>query len=219
MVSQPEAVRPVNRFSVTSAVAVPVMVATGVAQTLKLAGGLDDITATTWGRLLLAKVMVVIVMVAVAGVSRWLLRHDGAASIRRTVAVEVVLGVVVVGLAAALVAQPPRPPVPAQAFSQNVTANGVIAAVDINPGHVGGNEMHVLITPPGGSLTPVAGATARVSLPSAGIPASPVELVSESANHFSGNITFPESGLWTLEIVVDITASETALLKTTVAIP
>ncbi len=217
--SEPEAVRPVQRYSATALVAVPVIVATGVAQTLKLSGGLDDVSATTWGRLLLGKVMLVIMMVALGGVSRWLLRHDGAASIRRTVLVEGVIGLLVIGLAAGMVAQPPRPSVPAIPFNQAVTASGVIAAVTINPGSVGSNEMHVLITPPGGSLTPVASVTARVSLPSAGIPNSPITLTPEGSNHYSGNVTFPESGEWTLELIVNVTASDSALLKTTVTIP
>lgn len=217
--AEPEAVRPVERYSTTAFVAVPIIVATGVAQTLKLAGGLDDVTATTWGRLLLAKVMLVIVMVAIGGVSRWLLQHDGAGSIRRTVLVEAVIGILVVGLAAGIVAQPPRPSVPSLPFNENVTASGVIAAVTISPGSVGSNEIHILITPPGGSIRPVAGVTARVALPSAGVPNSPVTLTSEGANHYSGTITFPEPGDWTLELIVAVTESQSALLKATVTIP
>ena len=67
----------VRRFSIMSTIAVPVIVATGVAQTLKLAGNLDDVTSTSWGRTLLVKVAVVTVLVAIGGVSQWLLRNDG----------------------------------------------------------------------------------------------------------------------------------------------
>ena len=42
-----------------------------------------------------------------------------------------------------------------------ITASGVIAAVTISPGSVGSNEIHILVTPPGGSITPVANVTAR----------------------------------------------------------
>ncbi len=217
--SEPEAVRPAERFSFTATIAVPVIVITGVAQTLKLAGGLDDVTATTWGRLLLAKTMFAVALIAVGGVSRWLLQHDGAGSLRRTVAMEAVIGLVVIGLAAGMVGQAPRPPVAAQAYEESITASGVIASVSISPGSVGGNEIHVLVTPPGGSIVPVASASARVSLPSAGIPISPVELASEGVNHFSGNVTFPESGDWTLELIVNLTETDSVLLKATVTIP
>jgi copper transport protein len=217
--AEPEAVRPVERFSFTSSIAVPVIVATGVAQTLKLAGGLSDVTATDWGRMLLTKVMLVIAMVALGGVSRWLLQHDGAGSIRRTVAVEAVVGIAVIALAAGIVGQPPRVGTPSEVHTATVTANGVIAEVTVTPGQVGGNDIHVVVTPAGGSLTPVASATARVLLPAEGVPESPVALTAEGPNHFSGRVTFPRSGEWSLEIVVNVTESSSVLLKDTVVVP
>jgi hypothetical protein len=75
------------------------------------------------------------------------------------------------------------------------------------------------MTPPGGSITPIVGVTARVRLESANIPDSPVTLVREGPNHYSGTITFPRSGEWTLEILVQITDTQTVLLSSTVPIP
>lgn len=218
-ISEPEAVRPVERFSLASTICVPVIVATGVLQTLKLAGSLSDVTATDWGRMLLTKVMLVIAMVGVGAVSRWMLQHDGAASIRRTVAVEAIIGVLVLALAAGIVGQPPRVGTPSKLYTESLTANGVIAEVSITPGQVGGNEIHIVVTPPGGGITPVAGATARVSLPSGNVPFSPVTLTNDGPNHFSGQVTFPRSGDWTLEVVVQVTEADSALLKSTVTIP
>lgn len=217
--AEPEAVRPVERFSLAASICVPVIVATGVLQTLKLAGTLSDVSATDWGRMLLTKVMLVIAMVGVGAVSRWMLHHDGAASIRRTLLVEAVIGVLVVALAAGIVGQPPRVGTPSKLYTETLTANGVIAEVSITPGQVGGNEIHLVVTPPGGSLTPVAGVTARVSLPAGNVPFSPVTLTNEGPNHFSGAVTFPRKGDWTLEVVVQISDSDSALLKSTVTIP
>ncbi len=216
---QPDGERMARRFSLAASVAVPVIVATGVAQTLRLAGGLGDITATDWGRLLLVKVTVVVGLLAIAGVSRWLLHHDGAASIRRTVIIEFLVGVVVIGLAAGMVGLPPVPPVVSKPFDQQLTSAGVIASVSLGPGSVGSNEVHITITPPGGSLTPVVEVTARVSLPAAGLPFSPVTLVAEGPNHYSGTITLPRSGEWTFEVRVQVTTFDSVLLKTTVTIP
>jgi len=217
--AEPEAVRPVERFSLAASIAVPVIVVTGIAQTLKLAGGLSDVTATDWGRMLLTKVMLVIAMVAVAGVSRWLLQHDGAAGIRRTLAVEAVVGLAVIALAAGIVGQPPRVGSPSEVHTATVTANGLIAEVTVTPGQVGGNDIHVVITPPGGSLVPVASASARVLLPAEDLPESPVALTAEGPNHYSGRVTFPRSGEWALEIVVQVTESSSVLLKDTVVVP
>jgi copper transport protein len=97
----------VRRFSTSAMVAVPVIVATGAAQTLRLAD-LDDVSQTSWGRLLLVKVAAVTVLIAIGGVSQWLLRNDGPSSVRRNVLVEALIGVGVIGLAAALIALPPN---------------------------------------------------------------------------------------------------------------
>jgi copper transport protein len=206
-----------RRFSTIAGFAVGIVVATGVAQSLKLADGLDDLTATDWGRLLMTKIVLVVVVIAIAGVSRWLLLNDGAGSIMRTLVVEVVVGIAIVGLAAAMVGQPPRPVVAAEPFTATLTGNDVIAALTVTPSVVGENEVHIVVTPPGGSLTEVVGVTARVSLP-AEIPASPVTLERLGPNHYSGVVTFPRAGEWTFEIVVQVTESETALLSTTVPV-
>jgi copper transport protein len=164
-------------------------------------------------------VMLVVVMVAIAGVSRWVLRHEGAGHIRRTVLAEAVIGLIVVGLAAGMVAQPPRPAIASSPYSQQLTSNGVIASVTISPGSVGKNDVHIFVTPPGGSLKPVAAVTARVLLPSASIPESPVTLKKEGPNHYSGAVTFPRAGNWTLEIIVNVNGADSVLLKGTVPIP
>ncbi|MCY7298264.1 MAG: CopD family protein, partial [Ilumatobacteraceae bacterium] len=217
--SQPDGERMAHRISLAASICVPIIVATGVAQTVKLAGGLDDVTVTDWGRLLLVKVTVVVGLLAIASVSRWLLHHDGVASIRRTVTIEFVVGVLVIGIAAGMVALPPVPPVVSKPFETQLTSAGLIAVVSLSPGSVGGNEVHITITPPGGSISPVVGVTARVSLPAEAIPVAPVTLVREGPNHYSGSVTLPRSGEWTFEVVVQITTADSVLLKTTVPIP
>jgi copper transport protein len=212
--AEPEAVRPARQFSLVSTIAVPVIIGTGLLQTWKLAKGFSDVAATDWGRLLLAKVLLVVVILAVAAVSRWLLIREGVASMRRTVISEAVIGIIVVGLAAGMVAQPPRPSIPHRDFAANLsTPAGLIANVTVGPGQVGSNDIHIIITSPGGSLTPVVGVTARVSLPKGGIPNSPITLKAEGPNHYSGKVTFPKSGVWTVELLVQVTDSNTVLLK------
>jgi copper transport protein len=196
-----------------------VIIATGVAQTWKLSGGFDGITETAWGRTLLVKVSVVAAWVAAGGVSRWMLRHAGVATLGRTVAVEAVLGIAVVALAAGMVGLAPQPTAESQVFSSTLTTAGVIVDVIVTPGQVGGNEMHLVITPPGGSLQPVAGATARVSLPERDVPNAPVTLTAEGSNHFGGPLTLPYAGTWTLELIIETEPGNSVLLVTQVPIP
>ena len=158
--TDPGSERVVRRFSVMAMVAVPLIVATGVAQTLKLAGNLDDVTSTSWGRTLVVKVSVATVLVAIGGVSQWLLHNDGPSALKRNVLVEALVGIAVVGLAAALVALPPQSVAASKVFTATLTSNTldsgtVIADVTVTPGRVGQNEVHLVITPPGGSIAPV----------------------------------------------------------------
>lgn len=217
--TEPDGERTVRRFSRTATVVVPVIVVTGVAQTLRLAGGLDDLTESNWGRTMVVKVTVVTVLVAMGAVGRWLLHHDGPASLRRTVLVEGVLGIAVVGLAAGLVALPPRPTTELVAFTTTLTEAGLIVDVTLTPARTGANEVHLVVTQPGGGLTPVTDVTARMALPSADIPNSPVSITRDGANHYTGTITLPRGGEWTLELIVEPQPGQTVLLKTSVPIP
>ncbi|MDP9464531.1 MAG: copper resistance protein CopC [Actinomycetota bacterium] len=217
--TDPDAERIVRRFSATAMVAVPVIVATGSAQTLKLAGSLDDVTSTSWGRTLLVKIAVVTVLVAVGGVSRWLLRHDGPSALRRTVLVEALIGIAVVGLAATMVALPPRPVAASKVFTTTLLAQGVIADVTVTPGRVGENEIHLVITPPGGNIAPVVSITAQAELQSAGIGFVPATLRSIGPNHYTGTISLSAAGDWNLQVTVEPTPGQSVVLSSSVPIP
>jgi len=192
--TDPGAARIVRRFSVTSLVAVPVIVATGVAQTLKLSGNLDDVTSTSWGRTLLVKVAVVTVLVAIGGVSQWLLRNDGPAALKRTVLVEALMGIAVVGLAAALVALPPQSAAASKVFTAMLTDQGVVADVTATPGRVGQNEIHLVITPPDDSIVPLISTTAQ-AVQAEGATPVPAPLESIGPNYCT--ITLSAAGDWT----------------------
>lgn len=209
----------IARFSRWSVVAVPVVAVTGLLAAREHSDGFADITATGWGQVLLVKVVLVVVLLAISGVSRWMLRHHGVTSIRRTILAEAVIGVLVLALVAGMVGESPRQPAPSRSYSEQLAAGGLIATVSIGPGHVGANEIHVVITPQGGSLEPVSSAEARVSLDAADIPTSPVELVEEGPNHYSGTVTFPVAGEWSLDVIVEATEGEAVRLSATVIIP
>jgi copper transport protein len=217
--TDPDSERIVRRFSVTATVAVPVIVATGVAQTLKLAGNLEDVTSTSWGRTLLVKVAVVTVLVAIGGVSHWVLRNDGPAAIKRTVLVEALIGIAIVGLAAALVALPPQSVAASKVFTATLTEQGVIADVTVTPGRVGENEVHLIITPPGGSIQPVVSTSVQAQLQSAATGEVPGILESIGPNHYTGTIVLSQAGDWTLEILVEPTAGQTVLLSAILPVP
>ena len=215
--SDPDSEGVVRRFSITASIAVPVIVATGVAQTLKLAGSLDDVTSTSWGRTLLVKVAVVTVLIAIGGVSQWLLRNDGPSALKRNVLVEALIGIAVIGLAAALVALPPQSVAASKVFTSTLTNQGVIADVTVTPGRVGQNEIHLVITPPGGTLDPVAATAVQATFASGAPVAATLETI--GPNHYTGTITLSTAGDWNLQIIVQPAQGQTILLTSAVPIP
>ena len=217
-IADPAAASTLRRFSRWATFALPVIVATGVAQTLKLSGGIDRIGESNWGRFLIAKLVVVTVLISIGAVSRWLLHNGEHRSMGRTVVAEAVLGFAVIGLAAGLIAVPPQVASVAQPVTTTLSSGGVIVDLTVSPALVGSNEVHFVVTPPGGNLDPIVSLQARVSLPSGSIPNSPVTIVKEGINHFSGSVTFVESGTWTLEIIIETAPSQTVLLSTQVPV-
>ncbi len=211
--------RTVRSFSRAATVLVPVIVITGALQTYELAGGIDTLTETSWGRTLLVKLSIVSVVVAIGAVSRWLLQNVGAGSVRRTVVAEALLGTVVLAFTASLVTLSPVAPAEAKVFNASLAQAGLIADVTITPGRVGTNEMHLVLTPPGGSIQPVTSVAARMSLPEREVPATPVTIVADGPNHYTGTVTLVFSGEWTLDLIIEVTPGSTFLISTTVSIP
>ena len=119
------------RFSRVAFGAVVVVVSTGLVQTWRQVGAIDALLATDYGRLLLAKVTLVVLLVAAGAVSRSIVQHrlvatsalvaraegPGAARLdpdlatvarlRRSVLVELAIAVAILALTAALVATSP----------------------------------------------------------------------------------------------------------------
>ncbi|MBO4273864.1 CopD family protein [Microbispora triticiradicis] len=130
----------VPRFSHTALVCVALIVATGLFQAWRQVGSPPTLFATAYGRVLLAKVALVVVLVAFGAAARgWVARHYGAGGNRRRggpdphqlyafyrrLLTETAVGAVVLGLSAALVAMEPAR---SAAASANTEASANTAA-------------------------------------------------------------------------------------------
>ncbi|CAB4678311.1 unannotated protein [freshwater metagenome] len=209
----------VKGFSRVATIGIPLIIATGFAQTWRLGASLSTLTDTTWGRLLLAKVAIAVLMVTIGAASRWLLSHEGPGALRRLVFTEAVCGIAVLGLAAGLVTQPPTVAPAAKVFTASLTEGGLIAEVSLAPGRVGVNDVHLVVTPSGGSLVPVVSIKATMSLPAQQIFDTEVTLAAEGTNHYSGKVTLPFAGDWVLTITIEPSAGQSVVLSSAVVIP
>ena len=155
------------RFSTLGIASVATLLVTGIVNTWYLAGSVDALIETDYGRLLLIKIALFFAMVGVAAVNRtWLTPRlvndtDATAPQRarralcRNATIEAALGAAVVAIVAVLGTLPPGSHanhhaaeglIPPDAAFQHIHGEGGMADVTIEPGHVGtaGASVHLL---------------------------------------------------------------------------
>lgn len=108
----------VQRFGRLTTAAVVAVVVTGIVQTVRLEDGVGDLVDIAHGRLLIVKVGLLALIVMVANVNRRRINERVAATgtvpspglaiaLRRAMGTELVVGLAIIGVSAALVANPP----------------------------------------------------------------------------------------------------------------
>ena len=208
----------VEWFSQRAAILIAVVVATGVVQALLLMDGIGNLTKTSYGKALIAKVCVVGIMLICAAIVRRRFYESGVSRLRAVLCAEVVVGLVVLSITSGMVAASPRPTVSNAPFSTALVQGDVIANITISPPRVGESEMHVIVSPPNGSLDPVLAIKARFSLVSGSVPPIQAELNAVGPNHFVGYIQFVYPGEWKVDVIVSPDANSEVLYSTQVKI-
>lgn len=208
----------VRRISRTATFAIPIAVITGLWQTWHLVPAISDITQTAWGQTLLIKTCFVIAAVTLGGFARWLVRRGEGSSIHRVVVVEVLIAVLVLGVTAGMLSQSPEVTAANAVFSRQLVNADMIASIAVTPGRVGNNEIHVTITTPNGSLSPVDNVTMRLTLPGSEVPTITAAVAQLGLNHFVGTLSILTPGTWNLEILVQPDPSTSTRFSTEIPI-
>jgi copper transport protein len=214
-------------FSRLAFTCVAVLVVTGLFASWRQVGfRISGYTSTSYGRILLVKLGFVILLVGVAAISRSIVRKRRAAPVdapdsaiaaidsrtvgglRRSVGVEVALGLAVLVVTALLVnAQPARSALTPNLFAGSVNAGSGPTAmtiqVTIEPARVGVNEVHVYTLTPKGADLPVRQMTAKF-VSTDGTTTVPADLVRGGPNHYlSSTATFTAAGRY--QMLVEVT--------------
>lgn len=208
----------VARLSRLGTIAMPIAVVTGVLQAAHLTGGISQILDSRYGTYLLLKVSTVVVCLAIGyGLRRRM--KSGRPTVTQSLFVEAVLLVVVIAVTAGMVGSSPTATASSStSFSATQIQSDVVADFSILPTRIGAAEVHVYLTPPGGSLKPVENVQMSFTLPSRDIPAIPVDLIEIGPNHWSGVMQFPYAGEWSMEARVRSTTNSTLLYTAEVPI-
>jgi len=208
----------VRRFSRMATFAIPIAVITGLWQTWHLVPALSDITQTAWGKALLVKTCFVIAAVTLSGFARWLVQRGEGHSIHRTIVVELLIATVVLGVTAGMLTKSPEVTAANAVFSTQLVNGNMIASIAVTPGRVGNNEIHVTISTPSGTLSPVDNVTMRLTLPGSEVPTITAAVAQLGLNHFVGTLSILTPGTWNLEILVQPDPSTSTRFSTDIPI-
>lgn len=206
----------VKWFSQRAAAAIVVVAVSGVVQSVLIVDDLGSIADITYGKTLIAKVVLVGAMLLSAAVVRRRFLDTGVSNLRSVLVVEAAIGLIVLAVTAGLVAETPRALSSSAPFSTSLVQGETIVNVTLSPARVGSVEIHVIVSPPGGSLDAVASARVRLSLADRGVPPINVDATSVGPNHFVGTTAIPYSGDWKLDVII-VDAADSEILFTTTA--
>ena len=209
----------IRRFSTIAASCIGVLVASGTYQAWRQVGTFAALTGTTYGRLLLVKILAVGLVVALGYLARiWIAYYlkgsavtpDAAAirQLRGSTGLEVVLAAGVLAITAMLVNAPPARTAYAAPVSTTVGfdaggANGKGSVqIFLSPAKVGTDTVHVEVLAPSGAPLEVPQLTATVSLPDRQLGPLPVTLSGGGTPHYYGSVTIPLAGAWKMAVTV-----------------
>jgi copper transport protein len=209
-----------GRFSQVALIAVGAIVVSGVGQAIVQIDDLSELTSTAYGRALLIKAALLLVVVAVAAINRFsilpglrarLADHEtpgnAGVALRRTLIGEVALTVVIIGVASALVGYAPAKAASSGPFVVNRTIGPAEMQLIVDPARSGSNQVHVYLT------DPVSGAQYKrfkqltIELSRDDPAFGPIALspqVAGPGHYVAENAQFPGAGDWTLDVVMRV---------------
>ncbi|MFG3708530.1 copper resistance CopC/CopD family protein [Micromonospora sp. NPDC047670] len=212
-----------------AALAVSALLLAGTVQALIEVATPSALVDTTYGRLLLGKIGLFVLVIAVAAYSRQLVRRRTAAgrptSMRRAVAAELAITAVVLGLSATLVQTTPARTAGSDVaggspgyFSTTLSSTNYSLQVELDPAERGNNTVHFYAYSKDNRPQPVVEWRATVALPSAGIEPIQVPLLPLTDNHATGEINLPAAGEWQLRVTVRTSDIDQSTVTATVPI-
>jgi copper transport protein len=196
-----------RRFAAVNALAIPVLVVTGLFQAVRLVGSPADLFGTTHGRWVLVKGLVAAVALVSASATgrrlRVLRSERGAFVIRQAMGTQILLASGVLAIAALLVVTVPATQPPPEVPEPELPVTTVVArsesvelVVQVTPAAVGDNA---IVATPSETSQEVTSLSMQALL---GEQVVTVELTREDDAFVAPVVTFPSAGTWTLRFLV-----------------
>ena len=189
-------------FSQRATAMVGITVVAGIVQALLIVDDIDGVLDIAYGKMLATKVVIVGAMLLSAAVVRRRYLDSGVERLRSALVVEAVVGLLVLGVTAGLVAETPRATTSGAPFATTLVQGDTLVNVTVSPARVGPVEMHIIVTSPGGSLDPVRSARVRLSSAQQNVPPIAIEPAQVGPNHFVATAQIPYAGDWDLDVIL-----------------
>jgi copper transport protein len=193
----------VTRFSPWALGSVVALAVTGGINAWRQLGSITGLTESSYGRWLVIKLVLVVVVVGLAAFNRRTVRtraDDASSLVRRSIGFEIAGIVLILGATAGLVNSPPPIDAPDTVSVSSVVGERV-AQVELEPAMTGGTEMHVYITSPSGALDRADEISVTAALPDKDIAPFDIATFPAGVNHVVGtDVNLPVAGLWTFEV-------------------
>ncbi|NBE81744.1 copper resistance CopC/CopD family protein [Micromonospora rubida] len=212
-----------------AALAVAALLLAGTVQALIEVATPTALVDTTYGRLVLAKIVLFVLVLGVAAYSRALVRRRTAAGrptpVRRAVWVELAITAVVLAVSATLVQTPPARTAGADVagtqaglFTTTLSSPLYSLQVEMDPAERGNNSLHLYAYTLDNRPQPVEEWKATAALPAAGIEPIEILLLPLTDNHATGEINLPAVGEWQFRFTVRTSDIDQATVSATVSI-
>ena len=228
------AAQTLSRFSTIAGFTLVVVAAAGAFLAWRILGSWAGFVETAYGRLLLVKIAIALVVAATGGWNRWRTlpvvraasgfgdRERAASAVTRTVRVEAVLLVALLGVTGFLVNQSPRPaPVTVASGSTGVgaaTAGELRVLAVLDPRRTGSNTLLVQVQDAAGEpYDPPAHPVVSMSTP--GLDIGEVTMRPVGAGTYRGEVVVPRAGEWEVQVSIRLSRFENPVTTVRVTVP
>ena len=227
------------RFSTLGLAAVGTLLASGIVNTWYLVGSISALLGTDYGRLVILKIALFLLMVAVAAVNRLRLTpklvddrriaviETARRQLRRNATIEASLGVVVIAVVAVLGVLPPAShshhaselAIPVEAAFQHIHTEQGMAEIVIDPGRVGRAKAAIHLSNDDGETLDAREVTVTLTAPTSGSTARAYAAARDDDDNWQvDNVVLTEPGDWSIDVDALLRSGQRLELKAKIVI-
>jgi copper transport protein len=206
------------RWSKLAQVAVGALVCSGLANSWRQVGSAAALTSTHYGRLLMAKLSLVVAMMAFGAWHRRHIIQQRNGSIRRSVFFEVALGIAVLSLSTMISSTVPAKAALKRPLSIRVATTSTNSEITVSPAQIGKNVIHLYTFDTQGRTAPIVDAAFVFTHLDTGTKLEVSTIPAGRGHQQARGVDFTFAGLWQMETKIYLTEFDVENVQSTLVI-